>query len=41
MEIKVQGRRKRGSPKRRWLDSGRGNVKGEGVSEEEVCDRAT
>ena len=38
MEMKVQGRRKRGRPKRKWLDSVRGDIKEKGLL---VCDRAT
>ena len=41
MEMKVQGRRKRGRPKTRWLDSAMDDVKGKGLSGEEVHDRAT
>ena len=37
MDIKVQGRRKRGRPKRRWLDKAR-YIKGKA---DEVYDRAT
>ena len=32
MEMKVQGRRKRGRPKRKWLDSVRGDIKEKGLS---------
>ena len=39
-EMKVEGRRKRGRPKRRWLDRVRGDIKGVSVGEE-VFDRAT
>ena len=35
------GRRKRGRPKRRWLDRVRGDIKEKGLSAEEVYDRAT
>ena len=31
MEMKVQGRRKRGIPKRRWLDRVRGDIKEKGI----------
>ena len=41
MEMKVQGRRKRGRPKRRWLDNVRDNMKENGLSGEELYDRAT
>ena len=36
MEMKVQGRRKRGRPKRRWLDRLRDDIKEKGLAEEEV-----
>ena len=36
MEIKVQGRRKRGRPKRRWLEKVKDDIKAD-----EVYDRAT
>ena len=38
--MKVQGRRKRGRPKRRWLDRVRDDVKENGLLTEEVYDRA-
>ena len=41
MKVKVQGRRKRGRPKRRWLDRVRDDIKEKGLSEEDVYDRAT
>ena len=41
MEMKVLGRRKRGSPMRRWLDRVRDDIKEKGLSGEEVYDRAT
>ena len=41
MEIKVQGRRKRGIPKRRWLDKVKDDIKEKGLSADEVYDRAT
>ena len=41
MVMKVQGRRKRGRPKRRWLDRVRDDIKEKGLSGEEVYDRAT
>ena len=40
MEMKVQGRRKRGRPKRRWLDKVKDDIKEKGLSAEEVYDRA-
>ena len=39
--MKVQGRRKRGRPKRRWLDKVKEDIKEKGVSADEVYDRAT
>ena len=41
MKMKVQGRRKRGRPKRRWLDGVRGDIKEKGLSADEVYDCAT
>ena len=41
MEMKAQGRRKRGRPKRIWLDRVRDDIKEKGLSVEEVYDRAT
>ena len=41
MEIKVQGRRKRGRPKRRWLDKVKDDIKEKGLSADDVYDRAT
>ena len=41
MEMKVQGRRKRVRPNRRWLDRVRVDTKEKGLSGEEVYDRAT
>ena len=41
MEMKVQGRRKRGRPKRRWLERVRDDMKEHGFSGEEMYDRAT
>ena len=38
MEMKVQGRRKIGRPKRRWLDRVRDDIKEKGLSGEEVND---
>ena len=40
-EMKVKGRRKRGRPKRRWLDRVRDDIKEKGLSAVEVYDRAT
>ena len=43
MEMKVQGRRKRGRPKRiiLWLDKVKDDIKEKGLSADEVYDRAT
>ena len=41
MEIKVQGRRKRGKPNRIWLDKVKDDMKEKGLSADEVYDRAT
>ena len=41
MEMKVQGRRKRGRPKRIWLDKLKDDIKEKGLSADEVYDRAT
>ena len=41
MEMKVQWRRKRGRPKRRWLDRVSGDVKEKGLSVDEAYDQAT
>ena len=41
MEMKVEGRRKRGRNKRRWLDRVRHDIKEKGLSREEVYDRDT
>ena len=41
LEMKVQGRRKRGRPNRRWLDKVKDDMKEKGLSGEEVYDRAT
>ena len=41
MELKVQGRRKRGRPKRRWLDKVKDDIKETGLSADDVYDRAT
>ena len=39
MEMKVQGRRNRGRPKRIWLDTIKNGIKEEGLSADEVYDR--
>ena len=41
MVMKAQGRRKRGRPRRRWLDKVKGDIKEKGLSADEVYDRAT
>ena len=41
MEMKVQGRRKRGRPERRWLVKVKDDIKEKGLSADEVYDRAT
>ena len=41
MEMKVQGRRKRGRYKRRWLDKVKDDIKGNGLWADEVHDRGT
>ena len=41
MVMKVQGRRKRGRPKRRWLDKVKDDIKEKGLSPDDVYDRAT
>ena len=41
MVMKVQGRRKRGRTKRRWLDKVKDGIKGKGLSADDVSDRAT
>ena len=41
IEMKVQGRRKRGRPKRSWLDKVKDDIKEKGLSADEVYDRAT
>ena len=40
-EMKVQGRRKRGMSRKRWLNRVRDDTKEKGLSGEEVYDRAT
>ena len=39
--MKVQGRRKGGRPKRRWLDKVKDDIKEKGLSPDEVYDHAT
>ena len=39
--MKVQGRRKRGRSKRRWLDKIKDDIKETGLSADDVYDRAT
>ena len=41
MEMKVQWRRKRGRPKRRWLDKVKDDIKEKGLSADELYDCAT
>ena len=41
IDMEVQGRRKRGMPKRRQLDRVRDDIKEKGLSGEELYDRAT
>ena len=41
MKMEVQRRRKRGRPKRRWLDRMRGDIKEKGLSGKEVYDQTT
>ena len=41
MKVGLQGRRKRGRPKRRWLDKVTDEIKEKGLSADEVYDRAT
>ena len=41
MVMKVQGRRKRGRPKRRWLDKVKDDIKENRLSADDVYDRAT
>ena len=40
IEMNVQWRRKRGIPKRRWLDKVKDDIKEKGLSADEVYDRA-
>ena len=39
--MRVQGRRKRGRPKRRWLDKVKDDIIEKGLSADDVYDRAT
>ena len=39
--MQVQGRRKRGIPKGRWLDKVKYDFKEKGLLADDVCDRAT
>ena len=39
--MKVQGRRKRGRPKRRWLDRMRDDINRKGLSADEMYDHST
>ena len=39
--MKVQGRRKRGRPKRRWLEKVKDDIKEKGLSADDVSDRTT
>ena len=41
MVMKVQGRRMRGRPKRRWLDKVKDDIKEKGLSADDVYDRDT
>ena len=41
MEMKVQGRRKKGRPKRRRLDKVKDDIKEKGLSADEVYEHAT
>ena len=41
MVMKVQGRRKRGRPERRWLEKVKKYIKEKGLSTDDVYDRAT
>ena len=41
MVMKVQERRKRGRPKRRWLDKVKNDIKEKGLAADDVYDRAT
>ena len=39
--MKVQGRRRRERPRRRWLDKVKNDIKEKGLSADDVYDRAT
>ena len=41
MKVGLQGRRKRGRPKRSWLDKIKDDIKEKGLSADDVYDRAT
>ena len=41
IEMEVQGRRKRGIPKRRWLDKVKDDIKEKGLSADEMYNQAT
>ena len=41
MEMEVHGRRKRGRPKKRWLNKVKDDIKEKGMSADEVYDRST
>ena len=41
MKVGLQGRRKRGRPKRRWLDKVKDDIIENGLSADDVYDRAT
>ena len=41
IDVKVQGRRKRGRPKRRWFDKVKDDIREKGLSADDVYDRAT
>ena len=41
MVMKVQGRRKRGRPKRKWMDKVKDDIKEKGLSADDVHDCAT
>ena len=39
MDMEIQGRRKRGRPKKRWMDGGKEDLKGRNIDEAEVYNR--
>ena len=41
MEMKLQGIRKRGRPRKRWLDKVKADISENGLPASEVCDRET